>query len=246
MVNVLPDPDVLLPDLPRMFQLPAVGDKAPPESPVIVSPAPDPFNVTNPLASTEKRDESKLHKPILVASVAAIAWEICTSRAIVLAPVPSVLTGLVPAATTAPLNVIAPPAATTGVVPVCMLILVMAPDPPIRETKPLVSTVNCAELKEQVPTFVPSVAAIAREYGCQLVVARVRVPANEALLRKTTSSYVNVPAPAPEIAGLLLESTIALIRLIDPEEDMVRAGVDPVLNRQLAKVPVELLEHVTV
>ena len=58
-VRVLTAPDVaILPD-PIMFQFPAVGDKAPPESPVIVCATPEPFKETKPLASTVNLAESK-------------------------------------------------------------------------------------------------------------------------------------------------------------------------------------------
>jgi hypothetical protein len=100
-VRVDPDPEVLDPDNPRIFQLFAVGLRAPPESPVIVLPAPVVLNVTNPVAATAKDDESKFDKPIFVESAAANAWLICACVVIVL-PAPTVLIGFVPAATTAP------------------------------------------------------------------------------------------------------------------------------------------------
>ena len=37
-VKELPEPDVVILPVPSKFQFPAVGDKAPPESPVIVLP----------------------------------------------------------------------------------------------------------------------------------------------------------------------------------------------------------------
>ena len=72
-VNVLPEPDVLLPERPNTFQLPAVGLKAPPESPVIVCPTPAPFKLTNPVAPTVKRAESKCDIPLRFKVAAATA-----------------------------------------------------------------------------------------------------------------------------------------------------------------------------
>jgi len=72
-VSVEPAPEVEQPVPPKIFQFPAVGDRAPPESPVIVLASPVPDVVTKPFASTANVAESKLHKPILVASVDAMA-----------------------------------------------------------------------------------------------------------------------------------------------------------------------------
>jgi hypothetical protein len=63
---VLAAPDVVILPEPKIFQLPAVGDKAPPEFPVIVSPDPVPDNVTNPLASTVKKVELNEAMPAFV------------------------------------------------------------------------------------------------------------------------------------------------------------------------------------
>src|SRR6185437_10600055 len=82
---------------------------------------------TNPFASTTNCVFLKAERPTFVAFVDPIACDNCTSRAIVLGPVPSVRTGLVPAATMAPLNVIAPAVGTIGVVPDCKFTFNKAP-----------------------------------------------------------------------------------------------------------------------
>src|SRR5438445_688633 len=64
-VSVLTAPDVTTGEVPaaveapKIFQLPAVGESAPPDCPVIVSPTPVPFIATNPLASTVNCAELK-------------------------------------------------------------------------------------------------------------------------------------------------------------------------------------------
>lgn len=102
-----------------------------PLSPAIVIDEPPPVKLTKPLASTLKSDELNAAKPILVASVDAIACDVCTSSAIVAGAVPSVRTGLVPAATTAPLKVIVLFDVTTGDVPVWTLIFWISAVPPL-------------------------------------------------------------------------------------------------------------------
>tara|TARA_R110000868_G_scaffold405868_1_gene685723 strand:+ start:434 stop:889 length:456 start_codon:yes stop_codon:yes gene_type:complete len=64
-VRVLPEPDVIIPGPPRMFQLFEVGLKAPPESPVMVLAAPVVSSETAP-AVTVKSEELNEAIPLFV------------------------------------------------------------------------------------------------------------------------------------------------------------------------------------
>ena len=72
------DPATVILPVPKMLKFPELGVSAPPEFPVIVciGAPPVPASLTNPLASTEKSALEKAAKPIFVASVEAIAWDI--------------------------------------------------------------------------------------------------------------------------------------------------------------------------
>src|SRR5712671_4520668 len=157
-VRVLPDPDVLLPESPRIFQLFAVGLRAPPESPVIVLPAPVVERVTKPVAATAKLVESKLERPIFVASAAAKACEVCTLTVRVLTA-PEVVTGDVPAAAIAPriFQLLAVGDKAPPEFPV-----IVFPAPVVESvTKPVAATAKSVLEKLDSPIFVASAPAIA-------------------------------------------------------------------------------------
>ena len=120
------------------------------QSGVKVCAAPPPASETNPAADTVKSPESKLLRPIFVASSDPMAWLVWAFIVNVL-PDPAVFKGFVPAATVLPKIFQLFKVGDSG--PPESPVIVFPRPVALADTKPLPSTVNILESKCDTPFF---------------------------------------------------------------------------------------------